>query len=136
MKKHIGSCLCGEVLFEVSGDFKAFYLCHCSRCRKTSGSAHASNLFIKEGELKWLSGESLVKSFFLPNTRFASAFCSSCGSKLPMSGGSGENKIILIPAGSLDCAVEIKPKGHIFVGSRANWDYELERVCQYQELPK
>jgi hypothetical protein len=40
-----GSCLCGAVSFEVSGAFDSFFLCHCSRCRKDTGSAHAANLF-------------------------------------------------------------------------------------------
>lgn len=29
--KYLGSCLCGEVTFEVDGDFGDFYLCHCGR---------------------------------------------------------------------------------------------------------
>lgn len=40
-----GSCLCGRVTFVVSGPFEAFHWCHCSRCRKDTGSAHASNIF-------------------------------------------------------------------------------------------
>ena len=51
-----GSCLCGEVTFEIEGDFDNFYLCHCERCRKDTGSAHAANLFSSTAKLKWLSG--------------------------------------------------------------------------------
>ena len=46
---HSGTCLCGAVRFEISGSFERFYLCHCSRCRKGSGSAHAANLFFERG---------------------------------------------------------------------------------------
>ena len=48
MNKHLGSCLCGEVRFEVTGDFERFFLCHCGRCRKDTGSAHAANLAVYE----------------------------------------------------------------------------------------
>jgi hypothetical protein len=52
-----GSCLCGAVKYEVTGEPRRFYHCHCSRCRKATGTGHASNLFLQPGALKWLSGE-------------------------------------------------------------------------------
>ncbi|MCI3132528.1 GFA family protein [Phenylobacterium aquaticum] len=52
-----GSCLCGGIAFEISGPFEAFFLCHCSRCRKDTGSAHAANLFSSTAKLTWLSGQ-------------------------------------------------------------------------------
>jgi hypothetical protein len=36
--RHYGSCLCGAVRFEVEGSFECFFLCHCSFCRKDTGS--------------------------------------------------------------------------------------------------
>jgi len=52
-----GSCLCGAVQYQVTGEAKRFYHCHCSRCRKPTGTGHASNLSLQPGALKWLSGE-------------------------------------------------------------------------------
>ncbi|RPH66319.1 MAG: aldehyde-activating protein, partial [Hyphomicrobiales bacterium] len=49
--RHLGSCLCGDVRFEIAGDFEKFYLCHCSRCRKDTGSAHGANLFASAARL-------------------------------------------------------------------------------------
>jgi hypothetical protein len=49
---HSGSCLCGAVTFTVEGAFDRFYLCHCSHCRKDTGSAHAANLFASTAALK------------------------------------------------------------------------------------
>ncbi len=40
-----GACLCGAVKFTLSGVAESFHLCHCSRCRKATGTAHASNIF-------------------------------------------------------------------------------------------
>ena len=37
-----GSCICGEVAFEVEGPFDLFLNCHCSRCRKATGTAHSA----------------------------------------------------------------------------------------------
>ena len=42
-----GSCICGEVAFEVEGPFDHFLNCHCSRCRKATGTAHSCEVIVK-----------------------------------------------------------------------------------------
>lgn len=132
--KHIGSCLCGAVTFEIEGDFDRFFLCHCSRCRKDTGSAHAANLFSSSASLKWLSGEEQVKTFQLPESRHSKSFCSKCGSALPRAIEGG--KRIIVPAGCLDTDIQIKPDAHIFIDSKANWDNELEKIRRFDQLPE
>ncbi|MEZ5529471.1 MAG: GFA family protein [Porticoccaceae bacterium] len=132
--KTTGSCLCGCVHFEIEGEFEQFFLCHCSRCRKDTGSAHAANLFSHGANLQWLSGEELVQTFTLPATRHTRSFCTVCGSALPIE-IPGES-FIVIPAGSLDEEIAIKPTAHIFVGSKAGWDHNLELAPKYQALPQ
>ncbi len=61
-----GRCLCGAVNYEVAGEAKRFYYCHCSRCRKATGTGHASNLFLQPATLKWLSGEEHIRAFKVP----------------------------------------------------------------------
>ena len=55
-----GSCLCGGIRFEITGKHSKVVICHCSRCRKTSGAGSAAQLVVKYGGLLWLSGEDLV----------------------------------------------------------------------------
>ncbi|AIT09142.1 aldehyde-activating protein [Candidatus Francisella endociliophora] len=126
-----GSCLCGSVKFEIDGEFDNFFLCHCSYCRKDTGSAHASNLFSSKAKLKWNSGQELVKNFNLPSTRHIKSFCSKCGSAMPFELSS----MVVIPAGSLDDQVSIKPTAHIFMTSKANWDEGLEEVHSFDGFP-
>lgn len=133
MTTHSGSCLCGSVRFEVVGHFERFYLCHCEYCRKDTGSAHAANLFTSIGTLTWLSGQDKVKQFTLPGTRHTKAFCIECGSALPKSLMNGA--FIVVPAGSLDTELWLRPTAHIFVASRAQWDAALERVPSLDRLP-
>jgi hypothetical protein len=133
MSKHVGSCLCGEVRFEVAGDFERFFLCHCGRCRKDTGSAHAANLFSSSAKLHWLSGQDKIKTFNVPSTRHEKSFCSECGSAVPRVQMNGA--LLVVPAGSLDSPIETRPDAHIFVASRANWDRCLEDVPQIDELP-
>lgn len=131
MNRYAGSCLCGEVTFEVTGELTAFFLCHCSRCRKATGSAHAANLFSQTAALKWLSGSEMVKTFRLPGTRFAKTFCGRCSGALPTAGDGR----LLVPAGGLDCDVDRRPDAHIFMTSKANWEADLGEVARHDELP-
>lgn len=133
MTKNSGSCLCGTVRFEVSGEFERFYLCHCKYCRKDSGSAHAANLFTSTARLEWLSGQDCIRQFTLPSTRHSRSFCSVCGSALPSIQMNGA--LLVVPAGSLDTAVPMRPNEHIFVSSRANWDRALESVPSVEGPP-
>lgn len=128
-----GSCLCGAVTFEIDGDFKKFYLCHCSLCRKDTGSAHAANLFSSTATLRWFTGEDKVTNYNLPSTRHNKAFCSVCGSALPIVLNDG--KFLVVPAGSLDCDVDITPTSHIFVSSKANWDENLHKIEGVEAYP-
>jgi hypothetical protein len=43
--------------------------------------------------------------------------------------------LLVVPAGSLDTAVETEPNAHIFVASSANWDRHLEDVPRIDDLP-
>ena len=130
---HTGSCLCGAVRFEVNGDFERFYLCHCEYCRKDTGSAHAANLFSSTAKLRWISGSEKVTRFDLPSTRHSRSFCSVCGSALPSLQMDGA--LLVVPAGSLNSALAMRPTAHLFVASRANWDQDLEQVPRMERFP-
>ena len=131
---HRGSCLCGAVRFEVEGTFQRFYLCHCEYCRKDTGSAHAANLFASDAKLTWLSGQDKVQGFTLPATRHRKCFCSVCGSAMPSLQMDGA--MVVVPAGSLDSGVSVRPDAHIFVASRADWDHALNDILHIDRLPR
>ncbi len=132
--KYQGSCLCGEVKFELSGDFQSFFLCHCTRCQKDTGSAHAANLFAEANTLTWLQGESDVKTYQHLNSMHAKSFCQKCGSALPTIAESINS--VVVPAGSLDSPISIEPTAKIFVSRCANWSKNLGNVPSYKELPE
>jgi len=131
--KYSGSCLCGEVTFEVEGVFDEFYLCHCERCRKDSGSAHAANLFSTTAKLKWLSGQEKIKTFNFRSEGHIKSFCTNCGSALPNLQMDG--KLLVVPAGSIDSDLNLRPNAHIYYKNRADWDNEIETVVKFDGLP-
>ncbi|GHA16930.1 aldehyde-activating protein [Devosia pacifica] len=133
MSETTGSCLCGAVRFEISGAFQSFFLCHCSRCRKDTGSAHAANLFAPAATLNWVSGQASVKTYRVPDSRHAKSFCNICGSALPSI--QAEGAMVVVPAGSLDSAIAIRPNAHVCFASRAEWDGDLEALPKLDGLP-
>ena len=134
MKKTKGSCLCNEVQYEITGSLGVFQYCHCSRCRKFTGSAYAANIIVAPNQFRWLVGEEFLGRFEVPDARhFATSFCKNCGSSLPWLAKSG--KSVVIPAGTLDGDPEIRPFQNIFYGSRADWYKEASELIKYDELP-
>ena len=129
-----GSCFCGEVRYEFGEHYGIFQYCHCSRCRKSSGSAHAANIMAIAADFKWLSGEDMVRVFDPPETKyFRSAFCSNCGSASPWLSKNG--KVMVVPAGGLDDDPEIRPQQSVFWGSRAPWYCSVDELPQHEQLP-
>ena len=129
-----GSCLCGQVAYQIEPPFKIFQYCHCSRCRKFTGSAHAANLFVPPEQFRWLRGEALVGRFEQPDAKyFATAFCKNCGSSLPWAVQGGRN--IVVPAGTLDEDPGIRPQQNIFWESRGCWFDETADLPKFSEFP-
>lgn len=132
-KTYSGSCQCGAVNYEVTGEFQRFFLCHCKRCRKDTGSAHGANIFLSPASITWLSGEDKVRTYLVPDTRHSKSFCVECGGALPRV-PAGANMIV-IPAGSLDSEADVRPMAHIFLQFKADWDDHLEDVPKFDCLP-
>jgi hypothetical protein len=129
-----GGCLCGAVRYEASGEAKRFLHCHCSRCRRATGTGHASNLFLQPGTLRWASGEEQLRAYKVPEAqRFTNTFCATCGGRLPRQAAGTD--IVMIPAGSLDDEPPIKPQGRIFCGSRAAWSCAGDGLPVFEAYP-
>jgi hypothetical protein len=128
-----GSCLCGRVRYTVSGEAQRFYHCHCSRCRKASGTGHASNLFV-QGSLTWNSGAELIRTFKLPEAeRFTNSFCEVCGSRMPRF--IEKLGMVFIPAGSLEDEPDMRPQARIFLDSRAKWSCDESALPGFEQYP-
>ena len=128
-----GSCLCGGVRFAITGKAGPIGQCHCSKCRKVSGTDGNAVFYTAVSSFRWLSGEDLVKYFFVPGGNgWASAFCGTCGSPVPHTDRA--RKIYFVPAGLLDDDIGYRGyAAHIFVGSKAPWVCISDGAPQYAE---
>jgi hypothetical protein len=129
-----GGCLCGAVRYTARGEAQQFWHCHCQRCRKASGTGHASNLFVS-GSLKWESGEHHIVQYKVPEAkRFTNTFCGTCGGRVPRF--IEQAGMVFIPAGSLDQEPDFMPQGRIFSGSRTEWSCHDGDLPEFDEYPK
>ena len=125
-----GSCLCGGVTFTIKNNFEQFHFCHCVQCQKTTGSAHASNLFVAPSAITWVSGTEDVTRYDLPGRRISNAFCKLCGSRVPYLSLSGET--LVVPAGTLEGTLSMSPRANIFWPEKAHWYQEGIQAPQYE----
>ncbi len=123
-----GSCLCGAMRYRISGTPVSFNHCYCSRCRKSSGTGHASNIILKLDAAEWLAGQAFLGAFKVPDAeRFGTAFCKQCGSQMPRV--REDAGYAVVPAGTLDSAAPLQPTDRIMWSSRADW------ACDDREIP-
>ncbi|MGE5523755.1 MAG: GFA family protein [Rhodospirillaceae bacterium] len=133
-QKYDGSCLCGTVRFEFRGPLSAFRYCHCGRCRKASGSAHAANIIVPAEQFQWRAGEESVKRYDLPQAeRFSVWFCGKCGSRVPHRIRTRGD--YLVPAGVVDDALLERPDTNIFWASHADWYVQPEELPKHAQYP-
>jgi hypothetical protein len=129
-----GSCLCGGVKYEISGELSGALNCHCSMCRKAHGAAFRSRARVKASDFKWVQGEQLV-TYFESSPGNYRGFCRVCGSPL-LSRFDQYPSELGLPLGALDDDPKLKPRRHVFVGSKAPWHDITDDLPQFQELPK
>jgi arginase len=116
-----GGCLCGGVRFELTAPFRRANHCHCSYCRRHSGTFGLTQGRVPREGFRFLQGEELVRHYTPAEGASVKAFCSVCGSSL-FGGSWPEGPEVSVRLGSLDEDPGIRPQYHSWVGSKAAWD--------------
>ena len=127
-----GSCLCGDIVFELSSKPKSLMHCHCSMCRKLHGSAFATFGVFDPEEVNWVKGSDKVNRYI--SSEYGSrCFCGKCGSVVPSP--TQEEGIAYIPMGIVSGDSGEPEALHLFVGSRAPWHEISDGHEQHTEWP-
>jgi hypothetical protein len=132
MSRLKGSCLCGAVSFEVAGPIRGVGSCHCSKCRKVSGTTGNAQFIVPTEKFAWTNGAENLSRFKLPDG-WGPTRCRTCGSPVPDSYDGGRQ--VWIQAGLMDDSLDTDFKMHIFCASRADWDRESPNAKHYNESP-
>jgi len=127
-----GQCGCGAVAYEVRDAFEYAMYCHCSGCRRDTGSAFKPLAGIGRAQLRLVAGEEVI----LRRGSAGAAHdvrCGRCGSLLYSV--VREGAYVHVAMGSLVDEPAIRPSAHIFVGSKARWHRIADDLPQFEEWP-
>jgi hypothetical protein len=124
-----GKCYCGVVEYAVADAFLYAANCHCSNCRRTTGSAFKPFAGIEREKLVITKGESETMIFGEEDAN--NTHCRICGSLL--FSVVREGVFVHVAMGTLIDDPSIRPTHHIFVSSKAPWFTIADDLPQYEE---
>ncbi len=127
----LGECNCGAVAFEISADLSGVFVCHCSICRRSTGSNGIAVVVIDNNAFRWIRGEELITSWKKPDADWQTWFCRICGSPVP---GINDESRMFVPAGLIsDGGESLTVIHHVWVDSKAVWDEIGDSGQRYRE---
>lgn len=128
-----GKCMCGAVEYSVDDAFEYAMNCHCSNCRRTTGSAFKPIAGIRRERFQLVKGAEAMLIYGNPDETH-DVHCGICGSLVYSV--VREGAYAHVPMGTLMDAPSIRPTAHIFVGSKAPWYEITDDLPQYREFPE
>lgn len=129
-----GSCLCGQVTYEVELIPNKVFNCHCSYCRKAHGADYVTVALAKGDTLKIIQGADSLAEHQNEIGGFR-AFCSNCGTRL-MNYAPDKTMYLSVNVSTIDTPIEIKPQAHVNLESKAPWYEPYAGIPGFQALPE
>ena len=116
-----GSCLCGAVRFTIGAPVGELRACHCRNCQKASGAGGSVNAVVPSPAFKITQGTPKRYSAVADSGRTLHRFfCADCGSPI-YSQRANMPEMVVVRAGLLDGAPDMKIGTHIWTKSKRNW---------------
>lgn len=115
-----GECNCGAVAYNVDSEISDVFVCHCSICRKSTGSGGIAVSIVDSDKFIWTRGQDQIGNWSKPGHDWHTYFCKVCGSTLP---GANDESHIYLPVGTITSGHEnLKVAHHLYVNSKASWE--------------
>lgn len=118
MKQINGGCLCGSIRYVITDDLLYAGYCHCSECRRWTGSPFSASGGVRESEFALINGKTCLSSFKKGKNSTA-YFCKNCSSIVY--GEVPEHNMIFVMLGTLEESPSLKPQFHIYTNSKLGW---------------
>lgn len=126
-----GECNCGAVAYKIEAKISDVFICHCSICRRSTGSGGIAVSIVAREKFTWIRGQDKITYWSKPGHDWHSYFCSACGSALP---GENDDTNMYIPVGTITTGHEnLKVAHHMYVDSKASWEVISDSGVQHPE---
>jgi len=133
LKNLNGGCLCGRVEYKVPDNLIYAGYCHCSECRRWTGSPFSATGGVKASDFTLSKGEAFLSSF-KKGENSLSYFCKHCSSIVY--GEVPKHNMVFIMLGTLIQSPTLKPQWHIYTGSKVDWYQISDDLPQFTGAPK
>ncbi len=115
---YTGACLCGQLSYQFSGAPFDLCYCHCSICRKLTGTDGAAYGSVPREAFAWLS--TAAPAVYQPTPQSRRYFCANCGSYL-LTEHTAEPENVFISLGGLDTELAAAPAYRQFTAGLPAW---------------
>lgn len=124
---HEGGCLCGAIRYRATAAPIRGVICHCSMCRKHSGSAILPFAHFRRESFGWTRGE---PARYRSSSFAERGFCPACGSTLSMHEEVLDDRV-QVTVGSLDEPHRVRIEDHVWCDDRVEWFDVSDRLPRY-----
>lgn len=130
-----GGCLCGQVRYKVKSDPARMVNCHCDDCRKITGAAFSTNIFVNAEDIEMVQGTmSQFEHVADSGSRRVKEFCANCGSQL-FGYGTSRPGMKSIKVGSIDDASFVKPTANLYASRALPFSHIDDDLDNFEEMP-
>ncbi|MBI0326865.1 GFA family protein [Burkholderia plantarii] len=129
-----GGCLCGAVRYVLKGEPRVITICHCTHCRKLSGSPFSFNLAIRETDFERNGETKLFMDTGSSGNPVHRHFCGNCGSPIFAKIAAAPGKVI-VKAGTLDNPDGLQPRVEIHTEHSLKWLAPVTGTTRFAQEP-
>ena len=131
----IGRCICGQVKYSVSGPVLQVVACHCTLCRRMSGSAFSSYVVVKEQDFSVDHGKEGLTSYEVTD-RTTRHFCAKCGTPVFNLNPTMYAGLAMLYLGTLEGHEDNAPRINIFCESKLPSVTTNEQSKSFPQTPR
>ncbi|KAJ3719340.1 Mss4-like protein [Lentinula raphanica] len=137
-----GTCLCGGITFQVDQEPLMISCCHCSNCKKYTGTVFTTNVVFLAESVSVTKGEDLISTYQDAAQDSGNAlkriFCSRCGSPLYNQGFGDFGRTLAVFTSALTDfgnREDEKPQIEFYTKDRTAWMHPIEGAEQAKTRP-
>ena len=140
MTSYEGGCTCRHVRYRMTSKPMFVHCCHCTWCRRETGTAFALNAMIEADRVELLGGE--VEAVDTPSNSGNGqkiSRCPKCRIALWSNYAGAGDAVRFVRVGTLDEPARVPPDIHIFTSSKQPWVIlppDAPAVAEYYDLKK